>query len=96
LREGKMTLLVARALRQASPSQKQTLLTLLGNPDLTAGQLEQAKELLEQTGALAYAKQVADREMRQAVEALEQAPSEFHSGILFLRGLAQLVRDRNK
>ncbi|MFF4369472.1 polyprenyl synthetase family protein [Streptomyces sp. NPDC001594] len=51
LREGKHTVLVACALRNADPEQQAALRTLLGTPDLTAGQAGRLRRLLSETGA---------------------------------------------
>ena len=96
LRDGKVTLLVSRTLQRATPSQKKLFLGILGNPLLTDQQYETAKQLIEETGALAYAQEVANNEIAEAVTALDAAPEEFRSDVLFLRGLAQYVRQRSK
>ncbi|HEX2030607.1 MAG TPA: polyprenyl synthetase family protein [Actinomycetota bacterium] len=52
LREGKRTLLVARAAAAASPDDRRFLEDRLGAPDLSAEEIERARALLESTGAL--------------------------------------------
>lgn len=52
LLEGKRTVLLAKAVAGASADDRRFLLDRLGRPDLTPGELERARTLLEATGAL--------------------------------------------
>jgi geranylgeranyl diphosphate synthase type I len=52
LREGKRTVLVARAAAAAEDKDRRFLETRLGRPDMTADEVERARSLLEATGAL--------------------------------------------
>jgi geranylgeranyl pyrophosphate synthase len=96
LREGKMTVLVARALRHAAPKQRETLLAYLGKPDLTDVEYQACKAIITQTGALDYAHQLATRQAKQAAQALARAPAHWQAGKLdFLRSLANFVVNRS-
>ncbi|MCB0914766.1 MAG: polyprenyl synthetase family protein [Actinobacteria bacterium] len=53
LREGKRTVLVAKALEAASPGQAHVLRTYLGDPSLDADHIDQMREIITETGALA-------------------------------------------
>ena len=53
LREGKRTVLVARAAAAAAPEDREFLRTRLGRPDLTAEEVERARAILEESGARA-------------------------------------------
>lgn len=52
LREGKRTVLVAKALERATPAQAATVRRLLGDPGLDAGGVEALREIIVSTGAL--------------------------------------------
>lgn len=95
LREGKMTLLVARALAKADPTQRKTLLNNLGNHKLTDADYERCKNIMQQTGALQYARELAVEQSQLAVAALERAPHNWRTDQLnFLRELARYVVNR--
>jgi geranylgeranyl diphosphate synthase, type I len=52
LREGKRTVLLARAAAAAGPSDRRFLQERVGRPDLSPEEVERARELIEATGAL--------------------------------------------
>lgn len=70
LREGKRTLLVARALQRASPGDAAALRAGLGNPQ---ADLEQLREILRRTGAVDFARAEAGRLRDEALRALDTA-----------------------
>ncbi|GAA4983328.1 polyprenyl synthetase family protein [Kineococcus glutinatus] len=73
LREGKRTLLVALALRSASPAQAATVQRLLGDPDLDADGVAALREVLVATGAAAAVEEHIARLVEEACEALDAA-----------------------
>ncbi len=76
IREGKRTLLVARALDRATKGQRQVLSAALGNPDLTDAQLADVREVLTATGARDAVETVITELAAAARAALPQAPIE--------------------
>lgn len=92
LREGKMTLLMARALDNASDEQKQQLLSILGRPDVTEADRKTAAGIVEDTGAYAYVSEFAAHEGQLALEALDEADDAWGSDVPFLRGLVEYIR----
>ncbi|GIH68161.1 polyprenyl synthetase family protein [Sphaerimonospora thailandensis] len=74
LREGKRTMLIARALAEASDVQAQAVRSLLGDPDLDARGVERLRSVIEDTGALAACEGMIKRYLDDALHALEQAP----------------------
>ncbi|GII53865.1 geranylgeranyl pyrophosphate synthase [Planotetraspora thailandica] len=76
LREGKRTILIARALAKASPAQEQTVRGLLGDPGLDADGVERLRTVIEETGALAACEEMIKRYLDDALLALDQAPIE--------------------
>jgi geranylgeranyl diphosphate synthase type I len=70
LREGKRTLLVARALEAASPADAAALRAGLGNPQ---ADVEELREILRRTGAVDSASAEAARLRDEALDALEDS-----------------------
>jgi geranylgeranyl diphosphate synthase type I len=79
LREGKRTVLVAVALEGASPAQAQALRTHLGDPALDAAGVEESREVITDTGALAHVERLVDELATASYEALAAAPIEEHA-----------------
>jgi geranylgeranyl diphosphate synthase type I len=73
-REGKKTLLVVHALENASPSEKNAILKVLGEGNADPRDIEAAKEALASTGAIDYAKGKAAEYVRSSKESLEAFP----------------------
>jgi geranylgeranyl diphosphate synthase type I len=59
VREGKMTLLMVKALQLASLSERERLRSLLGKRDLTVGELAEVRRIVEGSGALEHARGLA-------------------------------------
>jgi geranylgeranyl diphosphate synthase type I len=74
LREGKATVLVAKALESAGPADTATLHRLLGDPDLDADGVARLRAVLVGTGALDAVEKLIDSLTQQAEEALRAAP----------------------
>ncbi|MGZ4602506.1 MAG: polyprenyl synthetase family protein [Kineosporiaceae bacterium] len=70
LREGKRTVLVAKALEAASPAQAALVTRLLGDPVLDAAGVDALREVLVDTGALAAVEVLVDELVGQALAAL--------------------------
>lgn len=73
IREGKRTFLVAAALESADPHQDAVLRGALGNPELSAQDVERARAVIIDTKALARTEEQIDRLADQASEALIHA-----------------------
>ncbi|RGA04428.1 polyprenyl synthetase family protein [Microbispora triticiradicis] len=76
LREGKRTVLIARALAGATPAQQDVVRTLLGDPGLDADGVARLRTVIEETGALTDCEDMIKRYLDEALHALEQAPIE--------------------
>jgi geranylgeranyl diphosphate synthase, type I len=85
LREGKRTLLVARALEMASPHDAALLRSELGNPKLDDAGANALREALMRSGAVQSCREEAERLRTHALRALEGAPLPQH--------VAQALRD---
>ena len=96
LKQGKITLLISRALERSDSEQKQTLLNILGNQNLTRDDYQKAKQIIEDTGALDYARKLAENHAAKAVQALNDVPSHWlKEGLDFLKGMAEYVVKRS-
>jgi geranylgeranyl diphosphate synthase type I len=73
LREGKRTVLVSRALRTATPAQRDLLLGALGDPGLDLATVDTLRGLLVETGAVAAVERLIDELSEQAFAALDAA-----------------------
>ncbi|GAA4580586.1 polyprenyl synthetase family protein [Planotetraspora phitsanulokensis] len=74
LREGKRTILIARALSVATPAQAETVRALLGDPLLDADGVERLRSVILDTGALSACEEMIKRFLDDALHALDQAP----------------------
>ncbi len=71
LAEGKRTLLVVRALTHANETQKKQLLTILGKRGIGEAELEVARAIFKDTGALDYVQTLSKNYAKAAIEALD-------------------------
>jgi geranylgeranyl diphosphate synthase, type I len=74
LREGKRTLLVARAFEAAEPRDAAILNAGLGKRDLADAEAEKMRDVLVRSGAVESCRRDAERLRAEAVQALEGAP----------------------
>lgn len=71
LREGKRTVLVARALEAASPEERAFLTARLGHDDLDASDADRIRDIFRSSGALASTQALIDAHRNVALAALE-------------------------
>jgi geranylgeranyl diphosphate synthase type I len=81
IREGKKTLIVIHFLQHASPAARRRFLELLGKRDLN-GELPEAIALLEETGSIAFARDLAIRYLVDARQHLSVLPAGPHRKLL--------------
>lgn len=74
LREGKRTMLIARALANATEQQAAEVRTLLGDPELDAAGVARLRAVIEDTGALLACEDMIKRYVEDALRALDSAP----------------------
>ncbi|GAC1390563.1 MAG: hypothetical protein NVSMB46_00540 [Candidatus Saccharimonadales bacterium] len=95
IREGKRTVLSVYALEHASNGNKNFLIQMLGNSNLSLAEFQRCKDILVETGALAYARDQTRSHIAAALKSLDTVPSIWEEqGVRFLRGLAQYLLDR--
>ncbi len=95
IREGKGTLLVLYALKHAKPADRDFLKKCLGNPKLATRDFERCKQVIMDSGALAYAQKQAGQHLDQALAALDKAQNLWsQQGTEFLKGIALALQNR--
>lgn len=95
IREGKRTLITAYALEHTTDDNKNFLVQMLGNAQLTPVEFERCKDILVESGAHAHAQKAAKKHVAKAIEALDNHPANWSSeGVTFLRGLATFLLGR--
>jgi geranylgeranyl diphosphate synthase type I len=72
IKEGKRTILSVRALKSTNPDDAAFLEHMLGNEQLTVEQFDRCKSIIEQSGALDYAKNEAGKSAEQAIVELDR------------------------
>jgi geranylgeranyl diphosphate synthase type I len=93
LAEGKFTVLIHHALRQAPAEGRELLATALGNPDLTPEEVSKAQEVIRETGAEEKVDQMIDQRMGAAQAVLASLELE-PEGMRFFDGLVEYLRGR--
>jgi len=94
LREGKFTFLIHHALATATPEQRRTLESALGNPDLTAAEVARAQEILVETGARAKVTEMVAERLEEARAAFDGISGLAAEGRLFFEGLLDYLWER--
>lgn len=74
LREGKRTVLIALASERADTAQARLLARSLGDPGLTEAGAAEIRAVITATGALDECELMIDRQLKEALSALENAP----------------------
>lgn len=97
LRQGKMTLLIVKALERANTDQKKRLLSIWGNRDLTIDDAEVARKIVIDTGSLDYSIKVAHKWVKKAQKAIPLMKSLKWNkqAIDYLDGIAQYMVERD-
>lgn len=93
LREGKRTVLVARAMSLASPAERELLKARLGDRSLDDHEVAEVVDVLTRTGAAAQVEELIDELLSTALERLEELDLD-EPGAGVLRQLAHAVADR--
>ncbi len=92
IREGKRTLLTVKAMEAAQKADRNFLIQMLGNHSITPAEFATCKEILQECGALEYAREQARFHITEAVKALERERHRWQDdGPAFLRGLVEYL-----
>ncbi|MBX6334808.1 polyprenyl synthetase family protein [Candidatus Saccharibacteria bacterium] len=95
IREGKGTLLALYALQHANAEDRAFLRQCLGNQQLTSEEFEKCKQIIKASGALDYASQLVEENVKQATQALDKHTNLWSlEGTDLLKGLACALLSR--
>lgn len=94
LREGKKTLLVREALRNANSVERATLLDVLGNRSATEEEIQQVTSMIVNLGGVEKARSVADSYVQAALPNLNRLPNTRSRDLL--EEWAKFMIDRNR
>lgn len=95
VKEGKRTLLSVYAIEHADEVGARFLEQQLGNENIDQEEFEQVKEIIRNSGALAYAENKADDYIQQARQSLAELQEADHKEVIsFLEGLAEALKGR--
>ncbi|MBX7218502.1 MAG: polyprenyl synthetase family protein [Blastocatellia bacterium] len=82
IRDGKKTLIVIHFLKCAAPAEREQFLKLLGNKEIT-GEPHEAVQLLEATGSISYARNIALKFLEEAKTRLHVLPDSPSRDLLY-------------
>jgi geranylgeranyl diphosphate synthase type I len=95
IKEGKRTLLTIHALDNAADADKNFLLQMLGNNELTQLEFQRVKDILVKSGALDFAKERAAEHVQRAQNELTKNEYFSTEQTLFLKSLTDYLLIRN-
>ncbi len=93
IREGKRTFLIIKALEEATPGQRDFLQKMLGNREVELADVEKIREIIVDTGALDYSRNLALRLGQEALQAIVDC-SWREEGKLFLERAVEFMIQR--
>lgn len=97
LRQGKMTLLITKALENANKIQKKKLLDVWGNRNLTEKDAEDIRKIVIDTGSLEYSKKISIKWAKKAQLAIPEMKKRKwnEESVNYLDGIAQYMVERD-
>lgn len=72
IKEGKKTLLIAKAVREANDKQKEILTNLLGSAKISLKEIEEVRDIITKTGSLEYSQKIASELIKVSKKHLEE------------------------
>ena len=95
IKEGKRTLLTLFALKNAEKTDRNFLIQMLGNRDITQTEFNRCKDILLESGALVFANKEAGKEIARAIKSIKSQDIDWNQeGVDFLVGLAKYLKNR--
>ncbi len=97
LRQGKMTLLITKALEFGSKTQQKRLREIWGKRDLTESEANEARKIVRDTGSLEYSHKVSVKWAKKAQKAIPEMKKRKwnEEAIYYLDGIAQYMVERD-
>lgn len=93
IKEGKQTILLAKANENADKQQKKLLKNISGKKDLESEDLKMFQKIIQDTGALAYANDLIDKKIEESKGIIKRIKISKESQD-FLLGIADYVKER--
>lgn len=93
LREGKQTLLIAKALQNGNREQKKLIRKLLGNKNVTDEDIKKFRKVVRETGSLKYSQDLAKKYINDGKLSVEKFDFDQQSK-QFLNGIADYIVNR--
>lgn len=95
IREGKMTVLMAYTLSNAPKEDVQFVRRMLGNQDVTPEEFARCRQVVQDSGALAYARNRANDEAKKALAVLQDEAARWPAeDVTFLQELVYTIQKR--
>lgn len=95
LREGKLTVLVHSALRSSGGEDARTLRRVLEDPSPSDGLVDEARAVIQRSGAVTYVREMIDERLGRAAEAAREADLDGDADTFF-RGLVGYLSGRER
>jgi len=97
LRQGKMTLLIIKALELGSKTQQKRLKEIWGKRNLTEAEANEARKIVRDTGSLEYSHKVSVKWAKKAQKAISEMKRRRwnNEAIYYLDGIAQYMVERD-
>lgn len=97
IKQGKQTVLVARAFEKGSKADRIKMQALLGKKDLQEHELQEFQHILEKTGTLSYVKSLSKRYVRRAGKALQRMREQKYNeeAVEALKSISDFTTERN-
>ncbi len=95
IKEGKNTLLYTQALKRGTAAQRKRLRSLWGNTDIRPKEVDEAREIIKDTGSLEYSQKLAQEMVAKGKQAVPQITKNKDLQEVFL-SLADYIVERRK
>lgn len=92
--EGKQTILVVKAMEKGSRKQAKLLKELLGKENITCAEVDNFRQIIEDTGALDAANKMSERLIGESLESLEKVNIKNPEAKTFFEGIARYIIER--
>ncbi|MEA2006890.1 MAG: polyprenyl synthetase family protein [Patescibacteria group bacterium] len=92
--EGKQTMLVVKALENATKVQEKRFRELFGKEDITFDEIDDFRKIIEDTGSLKIANDMSERFIKESLESLSKIDIKNDQAKMFFEGIAQYIIER--
>lgn len=92
--EGKMTLLLVKALELGTQEDRKELLSYIGREDISTEIIQRVREILKNSGAFSYVQQLEEKYLQEGLSFAQEFPDECPEAKGFLVGVAEFLKER--